>query len=141
MLAGIFIREKTKYLPAITFTAAALNVGLNFVFIPAFGIIGAAYTTVIAYVTMVLLMYVISSRVYRVNYEFRRLFSAVVITALPIGLYFITQPESSLFSFLYRAALFMIPPAVYLFSGFLLPEESYKLKTLYKTFKGNIFKK
>ncbi|MBT4482556.1 MAG: oligosaccharide flippase family protein [Candidatus Latescibacteria bacterium] len=141
MLAGIFIREKTKYLPAITFTAASINVGLNFIFIPAFGIIGAAYTTVIAYVTMALLMYVISYRVYRVNYEFKRLFSAVLITALPLGLSLIVQPKTISFNFLYRAVLLMLPPVAYIFSGFLLPEESHKLKTLYETFIGKIFKK
>ena len=128
MMAGIFIREKTRYLPVVTFTAAALNLGLNFIFIPAFGIIGAAYTTVIAYITMVIIMYVISSKIYMVVYDFKRLGVVLLLTALPLGLSFVFQPEKNVLSIFYRGMLFLIPPAVYLFSNFLLPEERSKLK-------------
>jgi len=128
MLAGIFIREKTKYLPVVTFTAAAINIGLNFVFIPAFGVIGAAYTTIIAYIVMVILMYIISSRVYHVTYEFRRLGSVLLLTAAPIALMTAYLPENGILSFLYRIVLFLVPPIVYLAGDFLLPEERAGLK-------------
>ena len=85
MLAGIFIREKTWLLPVVTFTGAALNLGLNFIFIPALGIIGAAYSTVIAYFVMVIILYGMSFHVYRVDYEFKRLGVVLLLTTMLIG--------------------------------------------------------
>ena len=131
MLAGIFIREKTKVLPLVTFTGAALNLGLNFIFVPVFGVIGAAYTTVIAYVSMVIFMYIISRRVYRVHYEFKRLGVVFVLTGFPILLSCIFQPDGNVIWFFYRCILCMIPVAVYLFSGFLFPEERKLLRRLF----------
>jgi O-antigen/teichoic acid export membrane protein len=49
------LKEKTKYIPIMTGTAAAANVALNLVFIPAYGITGAAVSTLLAYVILVLL--------------------------------------------------------------------------------------
>jgi O-antigen/teichoic acid export membrane protein len=49
------LKEKTKYIPIITGSAAAANVALNLVLIPAYGITGAAVSTLLAYVILVLL--------------------------------------------------------------------------------------
>ena len=49
------LKEKTKYIPMMTGTAAAANVVLNILLIPAYGIIGAAVRTLLAYVILVLL--------------------------------------------------------------------------------------
>jgi len=43
------LRRRTGFMAALMAGAAALNLGLNLVFIPAFGIVGAAYATVLAY--------------------------------------------------------------------------------------------
>ncbi len=123
MLAGVFIKEKTKYLPLVTFIAALINVGLNFYFIPAFGVIGAAYTTVLSYLVMALAMYMVSSRIYRVPYEYRRLAYAVAVTGLPIILHELYSPESLVFSIPYRALLILIPVAAYVFGPFLYEDE------------------
>jgi len=50
-----FLKKKTKVDGTINIIAAFLNLGLNFVFIPKFGIIGAAITTLIAYTVMFML--------------------------------------------------------------------------------------
>jgi O-antigen/teichoic acid export membrane protein len=45
----LILEKKTKDLSIIWLVAAALNMGLNFIFVPYFGIMGAAMTTLIAY--------------------------------------------------------------------------------------------
>ena len=130
MIAGVFIREKTLYLPLATATAAAVNIGLNFLMIPLLGILGAALSTVVAYVSMVAVLYVISKRVYRVDYEFGRLGVVFAVTAcaalipefFPVGVNWT--------GFLVRAALLLLPPAVYLCGGFLSPEEFRAIRSL-----------
>lgn len=45
---GISIAEKTWYYTWVTFAAGLINFGLNFFFIPKFGVLGAAITTLMA---------------------------------------------------------------------------------------------
>jgi len=47
---GIVLRKRTKITGTIWITAAVVNVGLNIILIPIFGITGAALTTLIAFV-------------------------------------------------------------------------------------------
>lgn len=56
--------EKTKYIAIGTTIAAALNAILNIVFIPQYGYIAAAYTTLISYIVYYLLHIAISKRLY-----------------------------------------------------------------------------
>jgi len=125
MLAGVFIEEKTKYLPLAALTGAALNVGLNIIFIPEFGIIGAAYTTIIAYAVMVTILYFISRYIYLVEYEFKRLGAVFIFTAVPIGFSFLYQPDGMVTRFLFKCVLCIIPLIMYYFSNFLKREEKH----------------
>lgn len=123
MLAGIFIREKTKYLPAATAVGALLNFGLNFLMIPMFGVFGAAYTTIVAYISMVAVLYFLSRRVYRVEYEFGRLSAVFLLTMFIALIPEFIKLEGHAASIIFRGLLLLAPPVVYLTSGFLRPEE------------------
>lgn len=123
MMAGVFIKEKTIFLPVVTFAAAALNLGLNFVFVPAFGIVGAAWTTVAAYTLMVAAMYMVSSRVFHIAYDFRRLATAIAVTVAPILVSFVYDPGNPVVSFAFRLALVAAAVLFYVGGGFLLPDE------------------
>ncbi len=54
--AGIYITKKTKYVPITTGVAAVLNLALNYLLIPIFGMMGAATATLISFAAMTLLM-------------------------------------------------------------------------------------
>src|SRR6185312_16770364 len=49
---GVTVSRKTRMTPIICTIAAALNIGLNFWFIPEYGIVGAGVTTVIGYAVL-----------------------------------------------------------------------------------------
>jgi len=53
-MAGIYIEKKTSHLPYITGIGAAINVVVNFLLIPKFGMFGAAWATFFAYAGMAL---------------------------------------------------------------------------------------
>ncbi|WZL73679.1 oligosaccharide flippase family protein [Clostridiaceae bacterium 35-E11] len=57
-----FYLKKTKYIAYATIAAAALNVLLNSIFIPKYGYIAAAYTTLIGYFIMLILHYNLSKK-------------------------------------------------------------------------------
>jgi O-antigen/teichoic acid export membrane protein len=67
--AGMFIEEKSSYVPIITGLGAAINVGVNFLLIPVWGIIGAALATFASYFVMAVMVYKITQRFYEINYE------------------------------------------------------------------------
>ncbi len=57
--------KKTKYIALMTAIAAIINVSLNYVFIPYFGYIAAAYTTMISHAVQFIAHWFISKRVLR----------------------------------------------------------------------------
>jgi len=78
---GLNITSRTAYYPLTTSVGAALNIGLNFLFIPRFGIIGAAWANGAAYAVQAALAFHYSQRFYPVRHEYGRI-GRVVIAAL-----------------------------------------------------------
>lgn len=60
-----FYFERTRFLAASSFVAAALNIVLNYIFIKMYGFIAAGYTTLACYVIYSLGHYIVSRRVLR----------------------------------------------------------------------------
>ena len=83
MAIGVGRAKRTQFNWVITGVAAAVNVGLNLVLIPPYGIMGAAVATVVAYVVMFLGMTWYAQRVFPTPYQWRRVFTAV---AAAVGL-------------------------------------------------------
>jgi O-antigen/teichoic acid export membrane protein len=85
LIAGIYIEKKTSWLPLVTITAAVIHVAANFLLIPPFGLMGAAWSTLLSYVVMAGMMYVIVQGVYPVVYEIPRLVK-IALTAASVFL-------------------------------------------------------
>jgi O-antigen/teichoic acid export membrane protein len=75
----LYSQKKTVLIPVITGIAALINIFLNFMLIPYFGMIGAAWATVVSYFIMFVLVLVISQKMYFIPYEIKRL---ALITAV-----------------------------------------------------------
>ena len=82
---GLNITKRTEYYPIATVTAAATNVVLNFLLIPRYGIVGAAWANGACYAVQAVLGYTFSQRFYSVAYEWGRMLricaSAAIATA------------------------------------------------------------
>jgi O-antigen/teichoic acid export membrane protein len=74
---GLNITGRTQYYPLTTAIGAAVNIGLNFVLIPRFGIIGAAWANGAAYALQASIAYGFSQRFYPVAYEYGRVSRAI----------------------------------------------------------------
>jgi O-antigen/teichoic acid export membrane protein len=66
---GMLLSGKTSYIGIITVLAGFLNVGLNIILLPRFGVIAAAYTTLIAFIVFYFVTKKISDRYYKIVYE------------------------------------------------------------------------
>jgi O-antigen/teichoic acid export membrane protein len=69
--------RRTQLNWVVTGAGAAVNVGLNFWLIPRFGMVGAAVSTLAAYVALFVGMTAYAQSVYRVAYQWRRVVTAV----------------------------------------------------------------
>lgn len=70
---GLNITKRTQFYPAATMAAAATNVALNFLWIPRYGIVGAAWANGAAYAVQAVLGYHFSQRFYPIAYEWGRI--------------------------------------------------------------------
>lgn len=122
---GIGRARQTQYNWIVAGAAAVVNIVLNVILIPPYGMIGAAVATVAAYVVLFVAMWLNSRRVYPVAYQWRRVVTvagvAVALTALAWGL---DAPLAV------AVALVLVYPLVLLPLGFYLPAERARLRRL-----------
>ncbi|MEM9050928.1 MAG: polysaccharide biosynthesis C-terminal domain-containing protein [Bacteroidota bacterium] len=84
-LSYIFlIAKKTKNHAFVTIIGVCLNIILNFLFIPNYGIYGAVAATGLSYVTMCLISYVKAQRLVKITYDFKRIFLLIISSVIAI---------------------------------------------------------
>jgi O-antigen/teichoic acid export membrane protein len=86
---GITVRKKTIYAPLVIVAALGVNIGLNFLMIPRYGAMGAAFSTVLSYVVFCALRFWASNLFVKVKYEWRRVFALIVIGGGLLGCFYI----------------------------------------------------
>jgi O-antigen/teichoic acid export membrane protein len=125
MAIGLGRARRTQFNWIVTGFAALVNVGLNVALIPSYGMMGAAVSTLVAYVVMFVGMTLKAQRVYPVPYQWRRVGLAV---GAAVGL---TVLGKALHVPLAGAlALSAVYPLILLPLGFYLPVELRRLRTL-----------
>jgi O-antigen/teichoic acid export membrane protein len=91
-MAGANVTRRTWLAAVFTTTAALLNVGLNLVLIPIWGSFGAAAATLLSYMAMALLAYIVNQRIYPVPFEVLRFFIAFALgVVIYIGSYSLSE--------------------------------------------------
>ncbi|HAA76663.1 TPA: hypothetical protein DCE37_16250 [Candidatus Latescibacteria bacterium] len=84
LTAGVFAEGRSRVLPLVVVAGAIVNLGINLMFIPVYGYVAAAWSTVAANGVMALLLYVNTRRFYPVPFEFGRIgkaaFAAVLVS-------------------------------------------------------------
>jgi O-antigen/teichoic acid export membrane protein len=120
---GIGRARRTQFNWIVTGAAALLNVALNLVLIPPYGMIGAAISTVAAYVAMFIGMTLNAQRVWPVPYQWRRV---VTLSLVAVGLLVLGKAVHA--SLPLAVALCLLYPVVLLPLRFYLPAELRRLR-------------
>lgn len=92
-VVGIYLEKKSSYLPYVSGAGALVNVGANLLLIPSYGMLGAAYATVLSYVVMAVGIYFASQRFYYVRYEWGKIFRISASTVGLLALYVLLDLE------------------------------------------------
>lgn len=80
--AAFAIARRTAWSSLAFCSAGAAKVGLSLLFIPRYGIMGAAVTTLVAFIFELGLCYFIAQRVYRLPFDIRRLLATYAFSAV-----------------------------------------------------------
>jgi O-antigen/teichoic acid export membrane protein len=110
---------RTAFNFPVTGTALAVNVTLNVVLIPPYGLIGAGIALVGAYVVMIALMYLVTRRIFPLELEWGRLARIVGFAVALFALGELTLPKSGLDGFVARAGVACAYLPLLYMSGFL----------------------
>ncbi len=86
--AGIYIEEKTKFMPYITGTGALANVAVNLLLIPYWSYWGAAIATLVSYVIMAFSLFFVAQKFYKIKYEYAKIFLNFLLIGITIFVYY-----------------------------------------------------
>jgi len=118
--AGITLGNRPGYVSAVAFASAAVNIGLNFVLIPQFGLLGAGGATLLSFALWNILNVYFSTRFYRLRFDVRRLIHAAVLGGtLVASAAFLPTDLSHLLAWPLKAALVLSYPVLLVTTGFL----------------------
>lgn len=127
---GVYIKNKSKYMIIFTGLAALVNIGSNFYLMPKFGMMGAAVATVLAYLIMVISIYIANQKIYPVQYEYLRI--VFILIYLIIGLFIFYYFSPNVFV---RLILIILFPILFLKSKFFSNEEKDDFRQLLQKIK------
>jgi len=82
---GLAIMNKNYYVPPIIVGSALLNLGLNYVLIPPYGIMGAAWATILSYLFLVIVQTLVNLHFYYVRYEYARMAKLALAWGITYG--------------------------------------------------------
>lgn len=120
---GILIQKKTKYFAYIDGSNGVFILLLNFLLIPRYGIFGAAYATLIAFIYKTILYYYFSSRIYRIYFEFIRIFKIAGSAVFLFVLCMFLEIDNVYASFVIKGFILLWFPVVLWGLGFYSQEE------------------
>jgi O-antigen/teichoic acid export membrane protein len=98
--AGISLTKKTYFLLIFSWVVASLNVVLNFILIPRFGMVGASIATLLSYFVLTVSYGIISWKLWPIIYYWHKILPITLVTVLvAIFNYQITYSDYAFLSF------------------------------------------
>ncbi|MFQ5648936.1 MAG: oligosaccharide flippase family protein [bacterium] len=126
-IVGIYLEEKTHYLPLITFAGAAVNIATNIILIPRIGMMGAGWARLSGHLVMCVMLYLFAQRFYTIRYEFDRLLKLAVVVGVA---FYVGTTFQGAWQGLVKLSLLALLPVVLYLSGFFDRRELNALKSL-----------
>jgi len=105
--AGIYIEEKSIYVPVITGIGALINVVTNFLLIPILSLTGAAIAALVSYLFIGFGYYYVAQKFFNVNYELKRIGHIFIAIFLVGAAYYFLDSMNNL-QFYYKVMLLIL---------------------------------
>jgi O-antigen/teichoic acid export membrane protein len=125
---SLLFRKRPGWVAVLTILAAALNIGLNLALVPTFGIMAAAVNTLVAFVVLFIMAYVVGQRVHPVPYQWGRLLLLFGLALALFALSLLIPTDNLLVSLALKLATLAALPALLWLTGFLSPAEKARVR-------------
>jgi O-antigen/teichoic acid export membrane protein len=109
---GIYVKSKTRPFAWISVVAVATDLALNYLLIPRYGAIGAAWATVGAYVVRFILVYRLSQRLWHIDYGWGRNLELGAICAVGYGVHLWLAPDRLIPSVVFNVGILLLAGVV-----------------------------
>ncbi|MBE3088761.1 MAG: polysaccharide biosynthesis C-terminal domain-containing protein [Actinobacteria bacterium] len=76
----IIMKEKTGKMFLFISIPVLVNIGLNFIFIPKYGMYGAAVTTLLSYILQFIMIFAYTQKLVFINYDYKFIFKSSFIS-------------------------------------------------------------
>ncbi|MEM9552909.1 MAG: oligosaccharide flippase family protein [Acidobacteriota bacterium] len=131
---SVHIRGKTKYLALFSVGGTIVNLGLNLLLVPSYGMMGATWATTASYAVLMLATAILSLRIHPLPLETGRLLKITAVSLAVLALGLSVDPHSGLFASLTWQAFLALAllPALLLAVGFLRPGERRRIHDLFR---------
>jgi O-antigen/teichoic acid export membrane protein len=125
---GIDLKKRTGFIPLFTGLAAALNLGLNLLLIPPYGMYGAAWATLAACLVVPTAYYLVNQKLYPIRWQWGRIAMALLAAGTLFAAGKMIDTGRPALDAALRAALVLAYPGVLWVLPFPLPEERARVK-------------
>ncbi|MBN2406648.1 MAG: polysaccharide biosynthesis protein [Elusimicrobia bacterium] len=115
---GIIMKNKSYHRSGNLLAAAAVNIGLNFLFIPIWGMMGAAIATLISYIVWNILRLYFSNRFYGLVFQNGRIFHITAVGGVAYAASFLIPWHGILLQIIFKILLMALFPVLLYCSGF-----------------------
>ena len=126
---GLLIRGKSGYIALSRGLAGMVNLGLNFVLIPGYGMLGAALSTAISFFIYAVAIFYFAQRIYYIDFEFSRLLKVALTAFIVFWVSLFVSTDDLRFSIITKLGILCLYPALLFLFKFLEGEETVFLKT------------
>ncbi len=129
---GVVIKRRTTAIASYVFIGAVINIILNLVLIPRYGMVGAAWATLVSFVITLSIDYAYNRRLFKIEYEWRRLIKICVAVAVIFSVGYLYVIDNLYLSIVFKVGIIVVlyPLGLLLLRFFDEPETARIKKTL-----------
>ena len=133
---GMYVTERTRLVGGVSAAAAILNLGLNFVLIRQFGMMGAAWATLLSFLAIAAGSYAASQRVLPLALGGGRVAAALITAAGLYGLCRFFAPHALVTALLFKAVVLSAFPVLVWKTGILSGREIETIRSAWSQLAG-----
>lgn len=138
---GILIKKKTEYWTYVNLSMAVLNLALNFILIPTYGVWGAIIATFISLVYKVAALFLISRKLFYIPFEWPRMAGLLIIACSIYLLSILIHPDSLAYSFIFDSFMVLAYLLLLWISGIMTHDEKTGVIKITKSVISKLFVK
>jgi len=131
---GIYLKNKTRFFIIPSTMTAVLNIILNYYLIPIFGMMGASIATLISQISYVVILTIISNKIYSIKFEWNKIFLLLLIFITSFTGIEIIKIKSFLLLYTFKIIILTLIPLILFKLKFFEDVEINALKNIFSKF-------